>query len=1010
MDSYVTISLLRTRNPPFLCMIAAVLLFPAAASHAQEAIPAAESLEGHTISLIEFPHDQPLDERDLARLLDGLNIKKGEPLSEDAVRAAIEQLFATGRFTDIKVNGETTADGGVTLQFLTKNAWFVGDIDIIGKTGVPPNAGQISNATQLDLGTPFDPAMLGPAEDGIRRLLVANGFYESTITHTLDYQDQAQQVNIIFDVQAGRRAHYVAPQLNGKNLVLTPERIIKSTGWHKFLITGWRPVTQKRTSQGVRNVRLRYDKAKRLLATVQLSKLDFDRATRSVRPELNIDAGPTLQIKTVGYKVSKGKLKSNVPVYDEHTVDRDLLQEGANNLRDELQASGYYDAGVEFKESRTAGNIEEIDYLITPGKRHRLVALSITGNKYFTLQTLRERMFVEPKSLQFWRGRFSNAFLRRDKESISNLYRANGFRDVSITSQIIDDYKGRNGDLGVALSVDEGPQWIVSHLEVKGYGKLDLHRILSTLNSSEDQPFSEFNIAADREQILNYYFENGFPNATFNWTSTPGPKPNEVSLSYTILEGNQQFVRQVIYQGLHTTKPRLVDRQITLNPGDPLSPVKMGDIQRHLYDLGIFAKVDMAVQNPNGDSDRKYVLYDMEEASRWSLTGGVGAEIARIGGSNAANDLSSPGGATGFSPLLEFDVTRLNFLGRGQTLALRTQYSDYDKRAQLSYLLPRIFGGKPKYDLSITTLYDDSYDVRTFAAKRSEASVQLTDKISKPTTIFFRIDYRNVAVSNLKINPLLVPLLSSTTKTGIVGFNLVNDRRDDPVDAHRGIFDSIDVGVASHYLGGNNNFIRLLGRNATFTKIGQKIILARQTSFGILPTYGKAPVVSSDDEDPIPLSERFFGGGPDTLRAFPQNQAGPRDFETGFPLGGSALLFNNTELRFPLIGDNIGGVLFEDFGNIFDKPSDISFSFSQPHPSDPTDFNYMVHAAGFGIRYKTPIGPVRLDLAYSINPPKYNGFAGSFQDLVNCTANDTCTREALQISHFQFFFSIGQTF
>jgi outer membrane protein assembly factor BamA len=417
----------------------------------------------------------------------------------------------------------------------------------------------------------------------------------------------------------------------------------------------------------------------------------------------------------------------------------------------------------------------------------------------------------------------------------------------------------------------------------------------------------------------------------------------------------------------------------------------------------------MAVQNADGEGAHKYVLYDMEEASRWNLTGGLGAEIARIGGSSAANDLSNPGGATGFSPRVEVDITRLDLLGLGQTLALRSQYSSYDKRAELTYLLPRILDRR-NLDLTISTLYDDSYDVRTFADKREEVSAQLTDRISKATTAFFRLSYRNVSVSNLKINPLLVPLLSSPTRTGLVAVNLVNDRRDDPTDAHRGIYDSIDFGVASHYLGGRNNFLRILGRNATFTKLFPKLLLARQTSFGILPTFGKAPTLEAGDEDPIPLAERFFGGGPDTLRGFPQNQAGTRDMETGFPLGGSVLLYNNTELRFPLIGDNIGGVIFEDFGNLFDRPGDISFSFSQPHPSNPTDFNYMVHDAGFGIRYKTPIGPIRLDLAYSINPPKYYGFAGSFEDLVNCTASNTCTRELLQISHFQFFFSIGQTF
>lgn len=994
---------MRTRNAPLCCSAAALLLL-AVNAFSQNA----DSFEGRTITQVVFPPDQPLDGQELHDILESQGIRERGPLHLDAIRASIQRLFLTGRFTDIKVNAEPAA-AGVVLQFLTKNAWFIGDVTVSGKISEPPNHGQLSNASRLDLGTAFDVSMLPPAEEGVRKLLISNGYYDATIAHHLDYLDLAQQVNITFEIDPGKRAHYITPDIEGQNLILTTKKIIKATAWHRFLVPGWKQVTQKATNQGPQNVRVKYEKSKRLLATVALSKLDYDDATRRVKPTLTIDAGPKLEIRAKGAKISKGKLRNNVPVYEEHSVDRDLLQEGANNLRDELQASGYFDVKVEYGEPRVVGDTEEIDYLITPGDRHRLASLSITGNKYFTVRTLRERMFLETHSLQFRHGRFSNAFLRRDKESISNLYRSNGFRDVAVTSQTTDDAKGKKGDLAVAINIDEGKQWLVSRLDVTGAQKLDIHGIVSTLNSSEDQPFSEFNIAADREQILNFYFENGFPEASFSWTSRPGPKSNLVNLKYSLQEGNQQFVRQVIYSGLRTTHPSLVDRQIHMIPGGPLSPVEMGDTQRRLYDLGIFAKVDMAVQNADGDTNHKYVLYDMEEASRWTLTGGIGAQIARIGGSTAANDLSNPGGVTGFSPEFQLDATRINFRGRGETLSLRTRYSSFDKRAEITYLIPR-FLSNPKRDLTITTLYDDSYDVRTFASRRQEASAQLTQRISKATTLFFRLTYRNVGVSNLKIDPLLVPLLSSATRTGIVAVNYVNDRRDDPTDAHHGIYNSLDLGIAGHFLGGGNNFLRVLGRNATYTRIGEKFILARQTSFGILPTYGGTPVTNAADLDPIPLAERFFGGGTDTLRAFPQNQAGPRDLLTGFPLGGSVLLFNNTELRFPLIGDNIGGVLFEDFGNLFDKPGDISFSFHQPHPDDPTDFNYTVHAAGFGIRYKTPIGPVRLDLAYSINPPKYYGYSGSFQDLVNCSYANDCVRELQQISHFQFFFSIGQTF
>jgi outer membrane protein assembly factor BamA len=127
-------------------------------------------------------------------------------------------------------------------------------------------------------------------------------------------------------------------------------------------------------------------------------------------------------------------------------------------------------------------------------------------------------------------------------------------------------------------------------------------------------------------------------------------------------------------------------------------------------------------------------------------------------------------------------------------------------------------------------------------------------------------------------------------------------------------------------------------------------------------------------------------------------------------VGGQFLLFNQTELRFPLIGDNIGGVLFHDMGNIYTNLN--SFSLRQTQ-RDIQDFNYMVHAVGFGVRYRTPIGPLRVDLAYSINGPRYFGFTGTQQDLINAGVNPCATTNQCQVtrvSHFQYFLSIGQTF
>ena len=197
----------------------------------------------------------------------------------------------------------------------------------------------------------------------------------------------------------------------------------------------------------------------------------------------------------------------------------------------------------------------------------------------------------------------------------------------------------------------------------------------------------------------------------------------------------------------------------------------------------------------------------------------------------------------------------------------------------------------------------------------------------------------------------------------------------------------------------------MLGRNATYYRLGEKLVLARETQFGWAPAFSIPQ--NADPTDAIPLPERFFGGGGNTQRGFPENQAGTRDLRTGFPLGGSALFFNNTELRFPLYGANINGVLFHDAGNIYSNLSNLSFRVTQ---KDVTDFDYMVHAAGFGIRFRTPVGPLRLDLAYSLNPPKYNGFPGNYVQLVQCSAASNCQASLQRINHFQFFFSIGQAF
>jgi len=969
--------------------------------------------EGKLIASVDYdPPAQPLDARDLQKTQ---VLVAGSPFHAADAAAAIDRLFATGYYDDIRVDVTSRGDQ-VAVRIITQNAWFIGHISIEGSVKDPPSRAELADATRLDLGAPFSAEEVARAEQNLHRLLRANGFYEHNVRIETSDEPGNLERDIRVIVDLGKRARYEQPSIRG-DTKLDDNVIIRATGWRVRFIGRWRKVTQARTRGGVAGILKKYQKDDRLEAEVNRGTADYNPETRRVKENLDITAGPRVEIQAAETDVSKRTLRKYVPAFQEGTVNRDLLVQGARNLRDYFQSQGYFEVDVDFRERRPDPDHEVIEYIISRGQRYKLVSVKIEGNKFFQAEDIRERMFLQPSGfIRLRHGRYSEAFVRRDQESIANLYKANGFRDVKVTSSVQKDYQGKPDQVAVTIHIDEGRPWSVAKLEFDGFHSVSAESLKSRLASVEGQAFSEVNVAADRNTIITAYQEAGFPNAAFQWSFTPSDQPNQVDLRYEVTEGPRQYVRRVITSGVKTTSPKLVNYHLKIAEGDPLSLVRMSQVERDLYQLGIFSRIDMAVQNQDGATQYKDVLYDFTESSRYTLAVGVGAEVARFGGTTT--DLSQPAGATGFSPRLSVDTSRLNLFGLGHTATVRGRVSNLEQLASLEYLAPR-FRNVEGRNITFTALYDMTRDVTTFSSKREEASIQISERLSKPSNLLFRFAYRRVTTSDVVIPTLLIPQLLQPVRIGILSANYVQDRRDNPADAHRGIYNMVDLGIASNIFGSQRSFVRLLARNATYHPLTKTLVLARQTSFGVIVPFHKPAGLSS--EDAIPLPERFFGGGSVTSRAFPENEAGPRDIgvpatpgapasaPTGFPLGGNALFFNNTELRFPLIGNNIGGVLFHDMGNIYTNFSSISFRVSQ---RSLTDFNYMVHAVGFGVRYRTPVGPVRVDLAYSINPPGFEGFKGTIQQLLQCGNGTTasCTPVQQSISHFQFFFSIGQTF
>jgi outer membrane protein insertion porin family len=332
----------------------------------------------------------------------------------------------------------------------------------------------------------------------------------------------------------------------------------------------------------------------------------------------------------------------------------------------------------------------QVVYDIHPGDRHKLAAVRISGNHFFSDEQIRSRMQDQAAGRIFSHGRYSEAFLEEDVHGIQNLYRASGFRQVQVTSKLVKSYHGDPSLLAIDVTVKEGPQTRVAWVRIEGEYTLPQEQ-LPELSTAENQSFDESSLAEDRDRILGRYFDHGFPNATVDVAYIDIPLESatwpRVGVTFTIHEGEQFLVNQLFLDGLHHTRPGVARREVRVEPGAPLSQQDILESQRRLYDLGLFKQVDTAIQNPDGTESRKNVLVTVAEADRYTFDYGAGIEFQT---GQPAYGTSQPLGATGVSPMVSLGVSRINVGGRQQTITLRGNLGRLQQRALISYDIPRL--------------------------------------------------------------------------------------------------------------------------------------------------------------------------------------------------------------------------------------------------------------------------------------------------------------------------------
>lgn len=1021
-------------------------VLPSSALAQQQMGPAPNSqYEGKTVISVEL---NGVAEHDRGHMLQLISQKAGSSLDRDRVRESIRALYATGRFADIQAEVAPSGEG-VALTFVTSPNFFVGAVRAQGAP-TRPTANQIVNASKLQLGELFTPEKLNRGLENIRQLMQENGYYRARVTSESTSNATTQQVDVLFHVSPGSQAHVGQLKVTG-----TSELSSGAVQAIAHMESGDR-VTAQLVSGSLQHLRKKFQKQNRALAQVSIAEQTYHPETNALDFTFQIDPGPVVLISAQGFHIGRGTLKREVPVYEENAVDEDLLNEGKTNLLNYLQTRGYFDAKVEIKKESTPA-VMHVIYVIDAGSPHKLALIEITGNKNFLdTATLRSYLQIQPAHRLLSHGRYSAALLQADTATLEGLYRSNGFRQVQIATVVNDNYQGTPNKIAVHIAIQEGPRTRVGEVHVVGNEKVPTNQ-LPELTTEPGQPYSDQDLANDRERILGYYFDHGFPNASLEITTAASTQEaNREDVTYTIHEGERFTVDQVMVAGLEHTRDYVVQRELEVHPEDPLSQQALLNTQSRLYNLGIFNQVDTAVQNPEGTDPQKNVLIQVQEAKRYTFTYGFGFEFQTSQPAGA----SSPTGATGVSPRVEFDVTRLNFGGRNQTLTFQSAVGSLQQRGLISYTVPKLLDSE-KWKLIYTIYYDNSLDVATFTSQRLEGKIDLRQQIGSagtepgtrpgPSSISYTFDFRRVKASNFasQFNPGEIAILSLPARVGGPGFTFIRDKRDNPLESTKGTYFTLDALMASHYFGSQADFGRALAQNSTYYVIGKgkpghQYVFARSTSIGLQQPFlgtkilppGSCPLNSAGeptctDITTIPLPEQFFAGGGNSHRGFGLNQAGPRDPNSGFPLGGTALFVNNLELRFPStslpwLGEGFGFAIFHDMGNVFTAPHDMLKGLMRWHqPStqpclasgtttssyctafDNSGYDYTSHALGVGVRYKTPIGPLRFDFGYNLNPTRFFHTVTATDPVTNV---QTTTLETQRLGHFNVFFSIGQPF
>jgi outer membrane protein insertion porin family len=586
---------------------------------------------------------------------------------------------------------------------------------------------------------------------------------------------------------------------------------------------------------------------------------------------------------------------------------------------------GYYNAEVSYSVEPSKENAVVVKFKIVEHYKLYIKTITFTGNQAFSAKELKDVIKTSEKGFFFWlteSGILKPEQLEVDVDRLMAFYHTRGYMEAKVGKpKITHDAKG----LYLDFPISEGLRYRVGKVEVTGDDPHPDPKLVTSLRLSKEEYFNREALAKDLETITNHYTDKGYAFAEVTPKIDKNTEQQVVNVAYEVHRGELVDFGRITISGNTKTRDKVIRRELEVVEGARYDKARLQKSAQNLKRLDYFESVDM--DTSKGETPKEMnVNVKVKEKS---------TSFASVGAGYSSADKA----------FLMGQIAERNLGGRGQKLSFQGQLGQKSNRYSLTFVEPWLFD--TPLSMSIEG-YNWSRDYIDYRKTSTGATLGFSYPVWAYTRLYASYGYDDAKVSGVSEDAsTFIKDQEGRIRTSMVSTTLRRDTRDHPFLTTKGSDNSVGVDYAGEFLGGDAAFYRTIANSSWYFPLVWKLV-------GFL--HGKAGYVEELPGGILPIYDRFFLGGINSLRGYTTGKVGPRDPETGDYIGGNKMALFNAELLSPIVeAQGIRGVFFFDAGNAFDNGEPIKI----------TDFKTDV---GTGLRWSSPMGPLRLEVGFPLNP------------------------------------------